>query len=411
MDRWLNSHWFVRAISLLLACLMWMVVNIDRDSGPTTEASQPMYINGVEIRVLYDGDRFHLAKQPPAVRVMVESDNPFYKYNIITPDQYEVFVDARGLGKGTHRLPVQHKGFPDEARIGITPSMVDILLEEKQTVEKVVEVELLGQVAPGYTAGTPSVNIERVHVLIPESQVDDIAAVKASVNLEEATEPINTTVQLRVVDKAGNILPQAEVNPSSVEVMVPVTSPFVVVPIKMNLTNQLPDGYSLASVQTNTEEVTVYGPQNVIRGINSYPGPEIDLTNITSDRLLQLKVPIINDVVKVEPEYLMVSLKVVPSGTKQLQNVPLRISGLADNMQAKILTTEGTEISTINFEVIGAPENLQELTAADVQAIVDVNNLPAGVHDIPIIYNLPNYMRTSQNAIRQVTVEITYKQE
>lgn len=407
MDKWLNSHWFVKGIALLVAVLMWMVVNLNRDVGPMTEVSQPMYIGGVSVNVLYDQEHYDLVAEPPQVKVMVESNNPFYRYNLVTPDQYEVFVDARGLGKGTHRLPVQHKGFPEEARIGITPSMVEITLEEKQTLEKEVEVELLGQVAAGYTPGTPIVKPHRVHVRVPESLVDDVAQVKASVNLGEATEQIAVTTDLKVLDKRGNIIAKAEVNPQTAEVIVPVTSPFVVVPLKMNLTNDLPDGYSLASVQTNTEEVTVYGPQNVIRRFNTYPAPPIDLSNMKTDQRLQLKIPLLDQVVKVEPEYLEVFLQVVPSTTKRLEKVPLRITGLTDNQQAKALTSEGEEVTTLTVELIGAPQILEQTTVEDVQVLVDVSNLPAGVHEVPIIYNLPNYVRTSAATVKQVTVEIT----
>lgn len=411
MDKWLHSHWFVKGIALLVAVLMWMVVNLDRDTGPMTEVSQPMYIGGVTVNVLYDRENYDLVAEPPQVKVMVESSNPFYRYNLVTPDQYEVFVDARGLGKGTHRLPVQHKGFPEESRIGITPSMVEISLEEKQTLEKEVEVELLGQVAPGYTPGTPIVKPRRVHVRVPESLVDDVAQVTASVNLGEATEQIAVTTDLKVLDKRGNIIAKAEVNPQTAEVIVPVTSPFVVVPLKMNLTNDLPDGYSLASVQTNTEEVTVYGPQDVIRRFNTYPAPPIDLSNIRTDQRLQLKMPLMDQVVKVEPEYLEVFLQVVPSTTKRLENVPLRITGLTDTQQAKVLTLEGEEVTTLTVELIGAPQILEQTTVEDVQMLVDVSNLPAGVHEIPIIYNLPNYVRTSARTIKQVTVEITKVEE
>ncbi|WP_126424834.1 CdaR family protein [Brevibacillus marinus] len=411
MDKWLNSHWFVKGIALLVAVLMWMVVNLNRDTGPMTEASQPMYIGGVEIKVLYDEEHYDLVQEPPQVKVMVESSNPFYRYNLVTPDQYEVFVDARGRGKGTHRLPVQHRGFPEEARIGITPSMVEITLEEKQTVEKEVEVELLGQVAPGYTPGTPIVKPHRVHVKVPESLVDDVAQVKATVNLDGATEQIEVTTELKVLDKKGNVISKAEVNPQTVEVNVPVTSPFVVVPLKLNLTNDLPDGYSLASVQTNTEEVTVYGPQDVISKINTYPSPPIDLRNVKTDQRLQLKMPVLDRVVKVEPEYLEVVLQVVPSTTKRLENVPLRITGLADQQRAKVLTLEGEEITTLTVELVGAPQILEQTSVDDVQVLVDVSNLPAGVHEIPIVYNLPNYVRTSAGSVKQVTVEITNAEE
>lgn len=409
MDKWLNSHWFARGIALLLACMMFMVVNLDRDTGTSTEASQPTFIDGVNVKVVYDSDRFALVKQPKPVKVALESSNPFYRYNFVSPDQYEVFIDARGVGKGTHKLPVQHRGFPEEAKVGIIPSIADITLEEKQNIEKQVQVELLGQVAPGYTAGEPVVKPFRVHVRVPESQINNVALVKATVNLDGATTPINTTIPLKVVDKWGNVIQKADVNPLTVEVNVPVTSPFVMVPIKLNLTNDLPAGYSLASVKLVPEEVTVYGPQEVLRSINTYPSPIIDLKDITSDRLLELKMDMLDKVVKVEPEYVKISMNVVPSETKRIQNVPLRVTGLSQDLQAKVLTADGRELTTLDFEVIGAPQNLQPLTAKDIQVLADVSSLPVGVHEVPLIYNLPNYLKSAPTALKRVTVEITNK--
>ena len=415
MDKWLNSHWFARAVALLLAVMMWMVVNLETEQTTLPEAaSQPVLIDSVNLHVKYDTDRFQVVKQQRTVKVALESNNPFYKHNLFPADSYEVYVDATNLGKGTHRVPVQYKGFPDEVKVGIIPNIVEITLEEKKTVEREVAVEMLGQVAPGYTAGEPIVKPFRALVRVPESQVDKVAAVKASVDLEGATSAIKTTVPLKVVDKSGNVIQGADVVPLTVEVNIPVTSPFVKVPIKLNLTNEMPNGYSLASVDMNVDEVTVFGPKEVIDALKTttYPGPEIDLSNITSDRLLELKIPIMDNIVKVEPEYLKVSLKVVPSTVKRLEKIPIRISGLSEDMQAKVLSTDGQEMSTIDFDVIGAEQVLGNLRQEDLQVVADVSNMPAGVYEVALnyIFNQSDYIMTSASAPKKVTIEITNKQ-
>jgi len=415
MDKWLNSHWFARAVALLLAVMMWMVVNLETEQTTLPEAAgQPVLIDSVNLHVKYDTDRFQVVKQQRTVKVALESNNPFYKHNLFPADSYEVYVDATNLGKGTHRVPVQYKGFPDEVKVGIIPNIVEITLEEKKTVEREVAVEMLGQVAPGYTAGEPIVKPFRALVRVPESQVDKVAAVKASVDLEGATSAIKTTVPLKVVDKSGNVIQGADVVPLTVEVNIPVTSPFVKVPIKLNLTNEMPNGYSLASVDMNVDEVTVFGPKEVIDALKAttYPGPEIDLSNITSDRLLELKIPIMDNIVKVEPEYLKVSLKVVPSTVKRLEKIPIRISGLSEDMQAKVLSTDGQEMSTIDFDVIGAEQVLGNLRQEDLQVVADVSNMPAGVYEVALnyIFNQSDYIMTSASAPKKVTIEITNKQ-
>ncbi|WP_339167172.1 CdaR family protein [Brevibacillus sp. FSL L8-0520] len=413
MDKWLNSHWFARIVALLLAVMMWTVVNVESDTTPTTDSAPPLLIDSVNLHVKYDTDRYYVAKMPRTVQLALETNNPFYKHNLVPQDSREVYVDLMDKGKGTHRVPVQYKGFPDDVKVGIIPSIVEITLEEKKTVEREVTVELLGQVAPGYKAGEPLVKPFRVLVRVPESQADKVAAVKAPVDLEGATSPIKTTVPLKVMDKSGNTLQGAEVIPLTAEISVPVTSPYVQVPIKLNLTNELPDGYSLASVDTNVDEVTVYGPKEVIDAMKSetYPGPEIDLSDVTSDRVIERKMPILENIVKVEPDYLKVALKVVPSETKRLEKIPIRISGLAEDMEARVLSGTGQEMSTMDVDTVGAPTILEKLRPEDVQVVADVSNMPAGVYEVPItyIFNQPDYVKTAKNAITKVTVEITKK--
>ena len=414
MDKWLNSHWFARAVALLLAVMMWMVVNLDSDPTTTTDTNQPIFIDGVSLHVKYDTDQYQVIQQQKTVQVALQSNNPFYRHNFFPTDTWEVYVDATGLGAGTHRVPVQYKGFPDDVKVGIIPSSVEITLEEKKTVEREVTVETLGAVAPGYTAGEPIVKPFRALVRVPESQVDTVAAVKATVDLEGATSPIQTTVPLKVVDKSGNVIQGADVSPLTVEVDIPVTSPYVKVPLKLNLTNQMPNGYSLASVESSVDEVTVYGPKEVVDALaaSTYPGPRIDLSNLTSDRVMELKIPLQENIVKVEPEYLKVSLKVVPSSTKRLEKIPIRISGLSENMEARVLSATGEEISTVDFDVIGAAEVLQQFRQEDVQIVADVSNMPAGVYEVTLhyIFNQSDYIKTAANAPKQVTVEITGKQ-
>jgi YbbR domain-containing protein len=414
MDKWLNSHWFARAVALLLAVMMWMVVNLEPDQSTTADTNQPILIDGVTLHVKYDTDQYQVVNQPSTVQVALQSNNPFYRHNFFPTDTWEVYVDAMGLGAGTHKVPVQYKGFPEDVKVGIIPNMVEITLEEKKTVEREVTVEMLGVVAPGYSAGEPIVKPFRALVRVPESQVDTVAAVKATVDLEGATSPIKTTVPLKVVDKSGNVIQGADVSPLTVEVDIPVTSPFVKVPLKLNLTNEMPNGYSLASVDSSVDEVTVYGPKEVVDALatSTYPGPSIDLSNLTSDRVMELKIPLGENIVKVEPEYLKVSLKVVPSTTKRLERIPIRISGLSEDLEARVLSTSGEEISTLSFDVIGAAEVLQEFRQEDVQIIADVSNMPAGVYEVTLnyIFNQSDYIKTAANAPKQVTVEITSKQ-
>src|SRR5699024_7057454 len=119
--------------------------------------------------------------------------------------------------KGTWKVPVSYTGFPSGLSIRVIPEKVEVVLEEKQTIERDVTTQFIGGVADGYSVGEAIVTPKKVHVTLPESQIRDIGQVQANIDVESARKGIEQSVPVRVLDKKGNPL-EAEINPSVVEV-------------------------------------------------------------------------------------------------------------------------------------------------------------------------------------------------
>ncbi|MGE1104277.1 CdaR family protein, partial [Peribacillus simplex] len=98
---------------------------------------------------------------------------------------------------------------------------------------------------------------KNVQITGSKNVIDNISLVKASVNLENANETIEKEVKVTVYDKDGNALP-VDVEPSVIKVTVPVASPSKKLPFKIERKGSLPDGVSVASIDSNPSEVTVY---------------------------------------------------------------------------------------------------------------------------------------------------------
>ena len=325
---------------------------------------------------------------PATVTVELKGPTAVLNRADISPSDYKVFVDLSNYSKGRHRVPVQTSGFPGDLSVRVIPEQVEVLLEEKQKAEKDVTVQFIGNIPEGYKMGEPIVRPKRVHVTLPESQMGEIGQVQASVNVDGVKATIKDTIALRVFDVNGNPM-EAEINPTVVEVEVPVTSPYKIVPVKINYVNHPPEGYGVAGTRLITDKITVYGPLEVIEGMNFYPGPEIDLSSLTEDRYIEMKIPLLPQVVKTEPDYIELEIDIESSTTRTFENTLISVNGLGDQLNAVFVNPEDGSAS---LTVRGTVEQVEDLTQADIELYVDISNLPPGQHEVPIQMNLPTFI-------------------
>lgn len=393
MDRLLRNNNVVKIVALFLAIALWFVVNGgEPSSAPQYNRAVETYrISEVSLTPKYDHNRLAIIKIPKTVTVELKGTPSSLSQNF-SPKDYEVFVDLSKYQKGTWMVPVNFTGFPRGVSIRVIPERVEVVLEEKQTVEKEVSPQFIGGVADGYSVGEAILMPKKVHVTLPESKIKEIGQVQASINVNSAREGIEQTVPIRVLDKKGNPL-EAEVNPGVVEVKVPVTSPYKQIPIKVSYMNESPAGYSIEDIKLLTDKITVYGPLDIIDKLTIYPGPQIDLSKIKEDRYMQLKVPLLPSIIKTEPDFIELEIKMTSSTVQTFEQVPVSINGLGEGLKAAFVQPES---SMLPLTVQGSAKHVNELKREDIQLYVDVSNLPPGEHEVPVLVNLPTFISAKE---------------
>jgi YbbR domain-containing protein len=180
------------------------------------------------------------------------------------------------------------------------------------------------------------------------------------------------------------------------------------VPLQVKLVGKMPQGYSIEKLKPNVEQVTVYGPQSYLDQLEFYNGLEIDLSKLelTQSQKITLAIPIQGETEKVEPALVEYEVTVVPSSTRTFTNVPITFIGVNDDYSTKVIDPAPGDIDVI---VEGAPSVLNNLKPQDVQVIVDVSDLPPGVHSLQVSLNLPSLLQASNRFTKTVQVEIKAK--
>jgi YbbR domain-containing protein len=391
MDKLFNSHWFVKIVSFFIAVMLFTMVNIDNltsQPGGVLPTINPAYtLEDVELTVLYDEENYAITDKTEHVQVNLRGPQAQLTLFQLSRQSYEVFVDVTDRGEGVHTLSVQHRNFPSELTVSIVPQYVRVELQEKQTVSFPVQVDIVNsnEVEEGYTVGTPIVTPLNVNVTAARSLVGEVSVAKAFVDVAGADRTIEETTPVKLFDENGKEL-FLSVDPQVVDVRVPITSPNRSVPAKVTRTGELPAGLSISSINFEPEEVTIYGPTDIIDRMNVVEVGTIDLSRLTETEIFEMTVPVPPGVERVTPETVTVTVTIDEEETEDFADVPIEVIGARDEEE---ITFQGSTNKSITITAKGSADLLERLTLADIQAFVDVSDLSAGEHEVEVQVNGP----------------------
>lgn len=421
MDKMINNHWVMRIIALLMALMLYISVNIEspapkkQTTGPVTSVfpSAPSQsskgtetIQDVEVRTYQDQDNVVITGVPETVDVTLSGPtNSLLKAKQLK--DFEIYAELSDLSIGSHRIELKHKNIADNLEVNLNPSVITVNVEEKVTRDFPVEVDFINknQIETGYTAQEPIVKPSVVRVTGSKTLIDSIALIKTRVNLQNANETLEQESKVTVYDEDGNILP-VEAYPSVVDVTVPITSPSKKLPLNIKNEGELGEGLSIASIEAVPNEVTVYGPQDVLNPLEFINGVTVDLSKIKDDTVLDVDIPVPDGATKVSPEKIQIKVDVDKEEERVFENLPVRIRGLGEG---KILQFTDPESRELDLSVTAAPNVLEKMNPSELELFINVNDLSDGEHDVKVEVNGPQDIKWSLPE-DQVNVKISSKQ-
>ncbi|RAP73526.1 YbbR-like domain-containing protein [Paenibacillus montanisoli] len=409
MDKWLSHPTAIKVISLMIGILMWAVVHFDSEKTPNTVATltETQEIDAVQVKPIGMDDKNYALRllDPGAVHLTVRGSRSDFLI-ASTSNDYEVTVDLSQALEGRRVLPVKVNLPRGLELIDVSPSSVTVVLERIVTKEYEVSLKIDGTPGKGYKIGQPVVKPNnRVHVTLPKDQMTLVDSVGGTISVEGEEETVNDKkVKLVAYDKDGNELTDAIISPSVVEVEIPITKPFKKLPLQVGFTGSLPDGLAMSSFSQSIDQITVYGPKDVLDKYDYYDGITIDLSKLKESGTMELDIPPMEGIANVDPQKISFDYKIVPAETKVMSHLPVKMIGLSEGLNAKVTLPLNGMVDAI---VKGASNVLAKLEGKDVQLIADLTGLGPGSHEVPLEMHLPRFVEQAPNAPITITVEIT----
>ncbi|WP_138420034.1 CdaR family protein [Aquibacillus sediminis] len=415
MNDWLNKPWAIRLVSLLLAILIFIVFSFDTQKNRADDvgfdAIDSFFNSSQETRVVEDipvdininEEQYVVSGVPQTVDVMLEGS-----VNIVastaTQRNFDVYVDLEDLKPGEHTVQLQHSGISDQIYADIEPSEIDIIIEEKATKEFDVKVDYINEdlLGPEFEIEEAVVDPSTVMITSAESVVDQIAVVKAFIDLEGVNGPTDLEdVPVKVYDNQGNEL-NVRVQPSTVDVSVHMVSPNKKVPVNVETQNELQGDMEISSIVTEPGEITVFADEEVLNELNHISTEAIDLASISEDGTMEVNLSPPSDVRKISPEQVTVELQLQTIEERNLSNIPIEVNNLSNNYSLSFIEPTQDEMEVT---VTGASNQIENLSETDIRLSIDVQDQQPGEYTFPIEVTGPDNI-TVDPQFNQITVRI-----
>jgi YbbR domain-containing protein len=384
MDNWFQSKWFIRVLALAFAITLFIFVNVETNTSQSESSipgsnSQIQRLDDVPVQINIDSDNYVVSGVPEFATVSLEG-TPASIMPAISNRNFSVFVDLQGLEEGNHTVDLEHN-ITSDIRAYIEPKTIDVTIEERASEEFPVTVDFLNtdQLPVGYELGDYELDQSTVTVTTSRNVMDQISLVRVYVDVAGIEGPIqNREVPINVYDNQGNEL-NVRLDRESVVISVDLLNPSNTVPVSVETTGELPEGFSLESISANLDEVEIFAISEVLEGISEITTEEIDLSEVTESGTMEVDLSLPEGVITEELETIEVEIEVEEMRT--IEALPIEEEGLAEGQAVTFSDPENGEMEII---VTGNQSVIGELTPEDFRLFIDLSGLEPGEHLVPI---------------------------
>lgn len=312
MDKMMDNPWFLRITALLLALLMFVSVKAEEENS-NSAASNTMteVIEDVPLEVYYDDTSLMVSGVPATVDVQITGPTSEVQTTQQLKD-FTVFVDLRNLPLGEHRIRVQTENISQELGVRIDPTFLNVRIEERVTQEFKIDAELNERlIAEGYVLKSISADPDTVTVSGPQSVIDSISFVKATVTEEPGLDSsVTREARVRVLANDLTKLDNVTIEPEVVEVEAVIEEYSREVPISLTQTGTAREGISVEEIETEIDTVKISGPRNVVDAIEEYE-IEVNVSGVTlTDTAIEVDLAAPEGTSSVEPGSIIVEAEI-----------------------------------------------------------------------------------------------------
>ncbi len=391
MKEKLTNNLTLKVLSVFLAFFIWLaVVNI---SNPDIEGTKEVPLEVENESVLKaSGKTYELLNDKNTVTV--EYKVRTLDSGSVSASDFRAYIDLADMWEPTGSVPVKVESKNSRIKdVTARPGVIRVQTEDIQRKPFDISVKYEGTEEDGYQHGAVTISPSYVYVSGPVSLVGQISNVGIVINIDGANSDLSGSAQVECFDANGNQITNLDdrvtLSRSDIDYTLPILKTKNL-SLVMEPEGRVADGYKYTGIETGVNSVSVVGLKSTLADISSItiPKSELNIDGATEDKTVTL------DLTKYLPEgvqladkassELTIVIKVEQLETRTFQ-VPvedIRQVGASSHLLYEY------DRNTVNVQIEGLAEDLDQLSEDSLGAEMDVSNMTVGVHAGTITFQL-----------------------
>lgn len=377
-DKILSSNTNIMIISIVMTLILFFTI-----SGGDLLTSPTSGVTLDNIPVLVEGlnEDYEISGVPTTVQVgLIGPSLDIYTSKIA--NDYEVYLDMSDYGEeGNYTVNLKYRNFPESLSVMVVPTNLKVTMLPKVESNFQLSYQFINEskLDPEFSVTVEDMSLNTVRIRASESTLNKIAKVVACIDVANQKERFEQDAKIKAYDQQGNEL-KVDILTDTVHVKCQVTSYSKVVSIKPIFVGDVGDGYVLTNYALSHSTVTIYGLEEELNGISEVTC-QIDLTDIKNSTSIN-NVTLNKDdrINKLSYNSIDISLEVEEKITKRFDNIPIKVLNKPNNR--KVSFVGDNEYAVVS--ITGPLSKVNNITADNIQASIDVNNLKVGNRKVDV---------------------------
>lgn len=368
MKERLSNNTKLKLISLLSAIVLWMYVMAVVDPEET-KLFEDIPVSITNLNDLSDKD---LVIYPDTeVTTSVYVTGKLSTIQKMSKEDISVYGQINNPIEGKNEIylkitPAQRVTYEFKNSIAI------VNLEKIITENKKIEVEVTGNIKQDIDTINLENNNEEVEVSGPRSLVEKVEKIEAILNSNKQTDDFDISLDLKPVDKKGNVVSGVELKTSSLNAKVTLLKEKTV-PIKVNIEGENTENYKLSQ-----DTVYIKGKRELVDKIEYISTQPINLSSIPKNTTMDISLIIPNGITS-NIKSVSATLNISNSLTSEFiyNSNEVKIKNNVNNIDTSNIKIPDT--ITVNIEY----DDTEEIDKQDITLYIDLSKEnSSGKYDI-----------------------------
>ena len=317
---------------------------------------------------------------------------------------FQVVADLTDFTEGTHEVKLLPKNVSERVDVTLDPSVAMVTIKRKTSRRYTLGYDFVNtdKMDKIYALGTPEFEQGEVVVSASEDTLDEVAFVKALIDVSDVTKTFETEASIVAYNQQGERV-EVDILPATMKTKVEVTTPSKDVPISVVPVGKVPNGKAIESYQMDASAVTIYGPLDVLESINDVT-IQLPANTLTADKTVTMPIITPSGVTKVSTQRVNITIKLADSKEKVFEKIPVAYKN--NKKKFKVAPVDNDD-AYANVKVIGAQSVLDSIQSEDIEVYFDMSKITkAGTYELTLTAAGKNNLATYTSETAKIKVKV-----